>query len=310
MTAAVTSAPCEMIRTEGLCRSFGATQAVSGLDLSIAAGCCFGLLGANGSGKSTTIQLLATLLRPSAGVALVAGHRVDRAPVQVRAALGLVFQEVALDRALSARENLDFAGALSGMARAAVRARSNELLALFDLSERADQPVARLSGGQRRLVDIARALLHRPPVLLLDEPTTGLDPINRRTLWRFLRRLCSEHGTTLLVSTHLLDEAGDCDQVLLMARGRALIRGSPQQLVAQAGAFVLELSGEEAATAPFAGLGPARAEGGTLCVRIMDPAFTLNRLDPAALARLGAVTLRRPRLEDVYLDLHRPESER
>ncbi len=294
----------EMIRAEGLCRSFGATRAVDGLDLSIPAGCCFGLLGANGSGKSTTIQLLGTLLMPSAGVALVAGHRTDREPVQVRAALGLVFQDAALDRALTVGQNLRFAGALCGLPAAAVEERSRELLALFEIGDQRDRPVATLSGGQRRAVDIARALLHRPAVLLLDEPTSGLDPLNRRSLWRFLRRLCSEQGTTLLVSTHLLDEAGDCDQVLFMARGRALGAGRPRELIAEAGAFILELTGDEAAMAPFAALGPLRREGGISSVRIRDPAFTISQLDAQALGRLSAVTLRRPRLEDVYLDLH------
>jgi ABC-2 type transport system ATP-binding protein len=278
----------EMIRAEGLCRCFGATRAVDCLDLSIAAGCCFGLLGANGSGKSTTLQLLGTLLVPSAGVAMVAGHRVDREPVKVRAALGMVFQEAALDRAMTVTENLRFA--------------------LFEIAEKRDSPVATLSGGQRRAVDIARALLHRPSVLLLDEPTSGLDPVNRRTLWRFLRRLCAEQGTTLLVATHLLDEAGDCDQVLFMARGRALGAGRPHELIAEAGAFILELTGDEAATMAFANLGLGRRDGTIYSLRIMDPAFTISQLDAQALSRLSAVTLRRPRLEDVYLDLHRQEA--
>jgi ABC-2 type transport system ATP-binding protein len=298
------AAPPVMIRAEGLSRSFGATRAVDGLDLSIDAGCCFGLLGANGSGKSTTIQLLATLLLPSAGTATVAGHRTDREPVKVRAAIGMVFQDAALDRALSVDDNLRFAGALCGLPPAAVAARSGELLALFEIAEKRDQAVATLSGGQRRAVDIARALLHRPAVLLLDEPTTGLDPVNRRTLWTFLRRLCREQGTTLLVSTHLLDEAGDCDRVLFMARGRALGGGRPHELIARAGAHVLELTGDEEATSAFAGLGPGRRDGPVYRVRIHDPAFTINQLDAQALARLSAVTLRRPRLEDVYLDLH------
>jgi ABC-2 type transport system ATP-binding protein len=300
----------EMIRSEGLCRIFGATRAVDGLDLSISAGSCFGLLGANGSGKSTTIQLLGTLLRPSSGTAVVAGHRVDREPVKVRAALGLVFQDAALDRSLTVMENLRFAGALSGLAGATVATRSSELLTLFEIADKRDSLVAKLSGGQRRMVDIARALLHRPSVLLLDEPTSGLDPLNRRTLWRFLRRLCSEQGTTLLVATHLLDEAGECDEVLFMARGRALGHGRPRELIARTGAFILEVTGDEAATTAFAGLGNGRRDGATLSVRITDPGFTLAQLDAQALARLSAVTLRSPRLEDVYLDLHHQEAKR
>jgi ABC-2 type transport system ATP-binding protein len=220
----------------------------------------------------------------------------------------MVFQEAALDRAMTVTENLRFAGALSGLAPATVEARSHELLALFEIAEKRDSPVATLSGGQRRAVDIARALLHRPSVLLLDEPTSGLDPVNRRTLWRFLRRLCAEQGTTLLVATHLLDEAGDCDQVLFMARGRALGAGRPRELIAEAGAFILELTGDEAATMAFANLGLGRRDGTTYSLRIMDPAFTISQLDAQALGRLSAVTLRRPRLEDVYLDLHRQEA--
>lgn len=301
--AIVGSAAVPMIHAEGLGKRYGAAIAVHALDLSVAPGSCLGLLGANGSGKSTTIQLLSTLLSPSHGVARIAGCDLVKDAVRVRAAIGLVFQETALDRTLTVRENLRFAGALYGMPQSLIESRATELLTLFELESSRDVPVGKLSGGMRRAVDIARGLLHRPQVLLLDEPTTGLDPINRRSLWRYLQRIRREHGTTLVVATHLLDEAGDCDEVLFMRAGQVIGYGQPRELTAALGAHVLELCGSAQALARFDHLGTSRQLGAMVSRCIRDPGFTLASLDQQALAELDSVTVRRVGLEDVYVAL-------
>ncbi len=286
------------IRVESLGKRYGERVAVADLTFSVVSGSCFGLLGPNGSGKSTTIQLLTTLLAPSSGRAWIDGHEIVATPVAVRAAIGLVFQDTALDRSLSADENLHFAGALHGLTRAQVRARSEELLELFQLSDRRDVPVARLSGGQRRALDIARGVLHRPRVLFLDEPTTGLDLANRRAVWGFLDRLRREHGTTLVLTTHLLEEAAGCDRVLFLKAGAAIAQDPPAHLIARLGAFMLDIDGE---TTAFTGLGEHLATATGCSLRISDPAFTLATLDPARVAEVRSLRLRRPDLNDVYL---------
>jgi ABC-2 type transport system ATP-binding protein len=289
-----------MIEATGLGKRYGSTVAVAGLDLAIEAGSCVALVGANGSGKSTTLQMLSTLLPPSAGTARIAGCDLVRDPVGVRAAIGMVFQETALDRTLTVGDNLRFAGALYDLPADQVARRSQELLALFELEGRRATPVAALSGGMRRAVDIARGMLHQPSVLLLDEPTTGLDLGNRRSVWRHLERARREQRTTLLLATHLLDEAADCDLVIFMQGGQVIGQGRPLELIAALGAWVLELAGSPLATAPFAHLGEHRRDGARLSIMLRDAAFSLASLDQAALARLDTVTLRRPMLEDVY----------
>jgi ABC-2 type transport system ATP-binding protein len=246
--------------------------------------------------------MLATLLAPSTGQAWIAGKEIGKDPVGVRAAIGLVFQDTALDRSLSVDENLRFAGALYGLSRAEIRERSAELLALFELTEKSAVPVARLSGGQRRALDIARGVLHRPRVLFLDEPTTGLDLINRRAVWRFLDRLRAQHGTTLVLTTHLLEEATSCDDVLFLKAGATIAHDTPAQLIARLGAFVLDVEdGEVAAATAFTGLGDSISSGSGRTFRITDPDFTLAGLDPQQVARVRSVRLRRPDLNDVYL---------
>jgi ABC-2 type transport system ATP-binding protein len=289
------------IRVEGLGKRYGTSVAVDSLGFTVASGACFGLLGPNGAGKSTTIQMLTTLLPPSAGRAWIVGHEITAAPVAVRAAIGLVFQDTALDRTLSADENLRFAGALHGLPAALIRERSDELLALFELREKRAMPVARLSGGQRRALDIARGVLHRPRVLFLDEPTTGLDLVNRRAVWRFLDRLRAQDGTTLVLTTHLLEEAAGCDQVLFLKGGAAIAHDAPAQLIARLGAFVLDVEDGEVPAPEFSGLGASIRAGTSRTFRIADPGFTLARLDPQQVARARSVRLRRPDLNDVYL---------
>jgi len=174
--------PALAISAERLTKRYGETLAVAGVDLAIAPGRFFGLLGPNGAGKTSTIHMLSTLIRPTSGAAWVAGSAVSTQQLAVRRAIGVVFQDPALDRTLTVAENLRFAGLLNSLSRAAIRERSTELLELFGLSERRDVPVAALSGGMRRALDIARGVIHRPKVLFLDEPTIGLDMPNRRAI--------------------------------------------------------------------------------------------------------------------------------
>ena len=305
MTSMVGPAPAlmmEALTVEGLTKRFGDVVAVDGLGFSVASGACVGLLGPNGSGKSTTLQMLATLLHPDTGHVVVAGIDVARDPVAARKALGIVFQDSALDRGMTAEENLHFASALHGLPSAVARERVSELLALFELEAKREVLVAALSGGQRRALDIARGVLHRPRLLLLDEPTAGLDPANRRALWRFLRRLSREQGTALLVTTHQMDEAGDCERVLFLRAGRCVGQGTPTELLATLGAFMLDVErGDTDPALLFPGLGAGLVQGEVTSFRIANPSFALAELEPTAVSRARSLRLRRPDLNDAWL---------
>lgn len=295
------------ILTERLAKSYGAVVALAGLDLAIEAGQFFALLGRNGSGKTTTLQLLSTLLRPSAGRAWVAGHDILGSPLAVRRHIGMVFQEPALDRNLTAMENLRFAGALSGHSARTVRERASALLQLFGLTDARDTPVGALSGGMRRALDIARGILHRPRILLLDEPTIGLDVQNRRAIWQHLDRLRNE-GTTLLLTTHHLEEAAGCDRVAFMSRGRLIGQGNPNELVGALGAYVLEVETESPTETAFhlrPRFGQPLVEGERLLFRVAGEAVSLDHLTHELRAHARAIRLRHPDLNDVYLWIHR-----
>ena len=210
------------VDARGLVKRFGALLAVDHLDLVIAPGEFFGLLGPNGSGKTSTIHMLSTLIAPSAGSARGAGSDVVRQPVAVRRAIGLVFQDSALDRSLTVQENLEFTAALHDVPTRVARPRIDELLQLFGLEDKRRARVANLSGGMRRALDIVRGVLHRPQVLFLDEPTIGLDIINRRSIWQYLQRLRTQEGLTILLTTHYLEEAAPCHRVAFLARGQLI----------------------------------------------------------------------------------------
>lgn len=301
------------IECRNLSKHYGAVIAVRKLDLEIPKGCFFGLLGPNGSGKTTTIHMLSTLIRPSSGRAKVAGTDVVEDPVGVRRAVGLVFQESALDRNLTVAENLRFAGALYGLADPLLAQRSEELLELFDLKSKRDAPVATLSGGMRRALDIARGVLHKPRVLFLDEPTIGLDPINRRAIWRFIGNLRQEHGMTVLLTTHYLEEAEPCDAVAFMRTGEIIGSGSPGSLIAQLGEYVLEIESDnpaEHAARLIPTLGPPVWEGEHLLFAIPDRDFPIARLQQELKSRVRTLHLRKPDLNDVYLWHNNPPAER
>jgi ABC-2 type transport system ATP-binding protein len=228
------------IAARALGKDFGSIRALDGLDLEVGRGEFFGLLGPNGAGKTTTVHLLATLLAPTRGSARVVGHDTAREGLAVRRAIGLVFQEPTLDRDLTVEENLRFAARLWDLAAARAGARIDALLAHFGLLERRRDPVRTLSGGLRRAADIARGILHEPRVLFLDEPTAGLDPRARRSLWELIRGLRTSSGLTVFLTTHYVEEAEPCDRVAILDGGRLAALGTPADLKQRAGVGSLE----------------------------------------------------------------------
>ena len=224
------------IETVGLTRRFGSLVAVDGLTLTIPAGSIFGLLGPNGAGKSTTIKMLTTLLPPTEGTARVAGFDVVRRPREVRRRIGYVPQLLSADGALTGYENLRVFARLYGVPARERERRIWEALELMGLTEAAHQLVRRYSGGMIRRLEIAQAVLHRPSVLFMDEPTVGLDPVARRAVWEHVRQLQQRLGTTILVTTHYMEEADElCDEVAIMHLGRVAAVGTPAQLKAAVG---------------------------------------------------------------------------
>jgi ABC-2 type transport system ATP-binding protein len=300
--------PALAISAERLTKRYGETLAVDGVDLAIASGQFFGLLGPNGAGKTSTIHMLSTLIRPTSGAAWVAGNAVSTQQLAVRRAIGVVFQDPALDRTLTVAENLRFAGLLNSLSRREICRRSTELLELFGLSERRNVPVAELSGGLRRALDIARGIIHRPQILFLDEPTIGLDVPNRRAIWRHIARLRTGLGITVFLTTHYLEEAIDCDEVAFLSSGRIVRSGPPRALVEQLGTHIIEVETDQRAElaeqlAPR--LGEALIEGD--CVHFRCHSETADLLSQAQLAsQARAVRWRRPNLNDVFLWVTRP----
>jgi ABC-2 type transport system ATP-binding protein len=234
------------VETEGLGRDYGGTRALDALSLRIPAGALVGLLGPNGAGKTTTMLLLATLLTPTRGSARVFGHDIARERRTVRRRLGLVFQEASVDGLLTVEENLVFAARLAGMEGHARRAAVAHALARTGLGQRAGQRARHLSGGRRRLLDITRATLHGPDLLILDEPTVGLDPEHREGMWALLESERRQRGTTVLFSTHYLSEAEPSDRVVMLAAGRAVADAPPLDLCRSIGQSVAEIEGDGA----------------------------------------------------------------
>ncbi len=201
----------------------------------------FGLLGPNGSGKTTTIHMLSTLLKPSEGSILINGIDVSQNPREVRRQIGLVFQESALDRTLSVEENLLFCAGLHGLKKRQVKERISALLELFSLENKKSAPVASLSGGMRRSVDIIRGVLHQPKILFLDEPTVGLDIQSRRRIWRFIQRLIQDQSLTVILTTHYLEEATPCDVTSFIKSGHIVSSGTPDSLIKEFAQTVVEV---------------------------------------------------------------------
>ncbi|MCL6517960.1 MAG: ATP-binding cassette domain-containing protein [Alicyclobacillus sp.] len=221
----------DAVVVEGLTKRFGDFTAVDGVSFRAAPGECFGLLGPNGAGKSTTIKMLTTLLRPDAGRARVAGYDVSEQPQRVRSAIGYVPQMLSVDGALTGYENLLICARLQGLRPAVRRRRIEEVLAMLGLEDAAHRPVRTYSGGMVRRLEIGQAVLHRPRVLFLDEPTVGLDPVARQGVWEHIERLRQEHGMTVFLTTHYMEEAESlCGRIAIMSRGRVAALGTLAQL--------------------------------------------------------------------------------
>ena len=238
----MTAAQDAAIGAEGLVRDYPAVRAVAGIDLTVERGQVFGFLGANGSGKTTTIRMLTTLLRPTAGRAFVDGLDVERDPTEVRRRIGVALQEAGLDDLQTGRELLALQGRLHGVPRSRIEARVAELLAIVDLEDAADRRIGTYSGGMQRRLDLASALVHGPGIVFLDEPTSGLDPISRDALWRYVEQLNREDGVTFFLTTQYLEEADRlADEVAIIDAGRIVAQGSPANLKATIGADVVTM---------------------------------------------------------------------
>lgn len=305
--------PPHAIVTRGLEKRYprGGTHAVRGVDLEVAAGEVYGFLGPNGAGKSTTVRLLVTLLRPSGGTALVAGHDVVTSPAAVRANIGVALQDAAIDPLMTGRELLQLQAVLHGIPRSASAPRSAALLERVGLSDAGDRRVGEYSGGMRRRLDLAMALIHEPSVLFLDEPTTGLDPSSRLLLWNEVRRL-RDQGTTVFLTTQYLEEADQlADRVGIIAGGLIVAEDTPAALKAQVGrphvhVQLIDAADLDGAIAASASIGPARPGGaaGCLDVEVDDGSAELpalvRALDDAGIAVAGLDVVR-PTLDDVFL---------
>jgi ABC-2 type transport system ATP-binding protein len=309
------------IQVEGLTKRFGAVTAVDGVSLEVERGTVFGLLGPNGAGKTTTIRVLATVIQPDGGTATVLGHDVVREPDTVRRLIGLAGQYAAVDGNLTGRENLTLIGRLVHLPRSRVASRAGELLERFELTAAADRPVRTYSGGMRRRIDLAAALVNTPEVLFLDEPTTGLDPYSRNEVWAMVGELVAD-GTTVVLTTQYLEEADRlASRVAVVDGGRVIADDTPESLKAALGSTVVELVLEDSRVADRAreavvGAGGAAAEldGATLRFTSADgPSLliaALHALDRDGIVPTG-LTVREPSLDDVFLALtgHRAEDE-
>jgi ABC-2 type transport system ATP-binding protein len=302
----------DAVATQALTRTFkGGVEAVRGIDLRVAGGEVFGFLGPNGAGKTTTVRMLCTLLPPTAGSAIVAGIDVVADPAAVRRRIGVALQEIGLDPVQTGRELLELQCGLYGITGAAARERAVELLALVGLSEAADRRTKTYSGGMKRRLDLASALVHEPEVLFLDEPTTGLDPASRLTVWEEVRRI-NAAGTTVFLTTQYLEEADQlCDRVAIIDAGTIVAEGTPERLKAQMGHDVVRLTldgadaaATEAAVRDLPGLERVVAEPDALALYLEDGAGSIaeivRRLDRQSM-RVGAISVSRPSLDDVFL---------
>ncbi len=219
-----------MINVDNLCKDYGSVQAVKGISFDVRKGAFFALLGPNGAGKSTTVEILSTLKRPTSGSITVDGLAIGKDDAAIREKIGIVFQYSVLDGLLSVRENLELRGALYGMQKAALKQRIDELITLLDLTDIIDRRLEKLSGGQRRKVDIARALINEPEILILDEPTTGLDPSMRERIWSLIDTLRQKNAMTIILTTHYMEEVAACDDVVIIDKGTIIARDSATNL--------------------------------------------------------------------------------
>lgn len=295
------------IEVDGLVKTYCSVRAVDGVSFSVPYGQLFAFLGANGAGTSTTIGCLTTLLRADAGSMRVAGHDVRTHAEAVRAAIGVVFQRPLVDDGLTVRENLRLRATLSRVPRGRFASRLAELPALIELDEVLDRPYGRLSGGQRRRADIARALLHEPATLFLDEPTAGLHPASRVAVWSAIARLRRDHGLTVFLTTHYMEETEEADQVCIIDAGRLATSGTPTQLRARYSRSILSITTSDPAGL-LADAGPAAASieiDGDIVRIAVAGADDARRILAAHGDRVRDFEFRHGRMDDVFLALTR-----
>ncbi|PRX47234.1 ABC-2 type transport system ATP-binding protein [Prauserella shujinwangii] len=293
------------VRVRGLEKSYGEVQAVRGIDLDVTEREMFGFLGPNGAGKTTAIKILCTIVEPTAGSATVAGCDVRDQRAEVRRRIGVVFQEPTLDTYLSAEQNLRFHGELYGMPRRLLRERIDDVLGMVGLADRRHEPVLRFSGGMKRRLEIGRGLLHAPEVLFLDEPTIGLDPQTRASIWEYIGRLRDSQDITIFLTTHYMDEAEHCDRIAIMNRGEIVVTDTPDALKSSVGADRVQIRTED----DDAALGllrerfgvEAAVHGGMVTFAVPEGAEFVPRLFAGLGLAINTVTVTRPSLDDVFM---------
>jgi ABC-2 type transport system ATP-binding protein len=293
------------IEVKGLTKSFDGIEAVRGVDFEVSTGEVFGFLGPNGAGKSTTINMLCTLAKPSAGSAKVAGHDIVRERDDVRRHIGLVFQDPTLDGYLSAKENLRLHAELYGVEKDLVMPRMQQVMEMVGLWERRDSPVATFSGGMRRRLEIARGLMHSPRILFLDEPTIGLDPQTRSSIWSYIGLLKETEDITIFMTTHYMDEAEFCDRIAIMDQGKIVVLDTPEALKESVGEdrVTIDTENDEAAIEELAerfGI-EARVAEGKITFRVPEGETFVPRLFAELGVPIRSVSVSRPTLDDVFM---------
>jgi len=293
------------IKVAGLTKSYGEIEAVRGIDFEVPVGETFGFLGPNGAGKSTTIKVLCTLARPTSGSAQVAGHEVTAERDAVRRNIGLVFQDTTLDNYLTGAQNLRFHAALYGVPASAVEPRMRQVLEMVGLWERRDSVVMTYSGGMKRRLEIARGLLHAPHVLFLDEPTVGLDPQTRASIWEYINDLKSREDITIFLTTHYMDEAEHCDRIAIIDHGKIVAIDTPEALKASVGKDRVQIhtADDQAAIAELGrefGLEAAMHEG-AVTFSVPSGEQFVPRLFAALPVPIKSVSVSRPTLDDVFM---------